>query len=123
MKRHILTIAMLTGVLTANLTFANNDLKIVDIMSTSELQLKALTDLKFRITVDNVEEKSYIIIKSSAGETLHSETISKSESFNKIFDLSNLPDGNYTFELTTGGQKSTKPFEITTKTKRTALPK
>jgi hypothetical protein len=43
----------------------------------------------------------------------------KTQKFSKIYDLSNLPDGHYQFEVISGKEKHSKPFQISTETTRT----
>jgi len=123
MKKLILTFAVLMGVSSAN-TFANNGMKIVSIeTSVSELNVKTLGGLKFKLSVDNLQNRSYIAIKNEKGEVFHTEYVGKASSFVKVYDLSNLPDGEYFFEVGTGKDKLVKPFEISTTIQRAALPK
>lgn len=125
MKKSFLVIAVLMGVSAANVSVANNGLKIVDLSASlgSDLNVKTMGGLKFKLTVDNLQGKSYISIKNSAGEVLHTEYVSKTEVFSKVYDLSGLADGNYTFVVNTGKETIEKPFEIVTEVKRTATPK
>ncbi|MFN3785020.1 MAG: hypothetical protein ACK4R6_13970 [Spirosomataceae bacterium] len=128
MKRTILAIAVLVGVSIANVSVASNGIKIVDILAAqpvADLQVEALKDLKFKLTVDKLGNKSYIAIKSQAtGEIMYSEFVSnaKANSYSKVFDLSNLADGNYVFVVENGTEKMEKPFVISTEVKRTAIP-
>ena len=123
MNKHILTIALLVGVSVANTSFASDDMKIVTMIPVSDLQVKALENLKFRLTADNLQRKSKILIKDTQGKILFSQITTDETTFTKIFDLSNLPDGEYVFEVINGNEKTSKPFEISTETKRIAQPK
>lgn len=126
MKKLILTFAVLMGVSAATTTFANNaprfnGIKIVEITNeASELQVKALQGLKFKLTLDNLDKKTYIAIKNAAGEVMYSEYAYKNESFSKVYDLTNLADGEYYFEVITGKEKLIKSFQIATNVNRTA---
>ena len=126
MKKLILTFAVLMGVSAATTTFANNaprfnGIKIVEITNeASELQVKALQGLKFKLTLDNLDKKTYIPIKNAAGEVMYSEYAYKNESFSKVYDLTNLADGEYYFEVITGKEKLIKSFQIATNVNRTA---
>ena len=109
------------GVSAASMATAANGLKIVEINAeTKGLTVKAIDGLKFKLSLDNLSKKTYISIKNNQGETFHTEFIAKKDSFSKVFDLSNLPDGNYYFEVITGSEKMTKPFQISTNVNRTA---
>ncbi|MCP9770564.1 hypothetical protein EGI22_21870 [Lacihabitans sp. LS3-19] len=126
MKKLILTVAVLMGVSATTTTFANNapafnGIKIIEIANeASELQVKALQGLKFKLTLDNLDKKTYIAIKNASGEVMHSEYAYKTENFSKVYDLSNLVDGEYYFEVVTGKDKLIKSFEIATNVNRTA---
>ncbi len=124
MKKLILTGAVWIGISAAVTCFANDGFKVVSISeTTSDFTVKALGDLKFKLTADNLQKKTYIVIKNTQGEILYSEYVSHSEEFSKVYDLSNLSDGEYYFEMISGNKKTVKPFEISTSVKRTALPK
>lgn len=124
MKKSFLLLAILVGVSVANVSEASNGIKIVELPGiSSDLNVKALEGLKFKLTVDNLQNKSYITIKNSVGETLYSEFLTKTEVFSKVYDLSGLPDGSYTFVVDNGKETIEKPFEISTEVKRTATPK
>ena len=121
MKKLIITFAVLMGVSAANLATASNGLKIVEINAEAKgLTVKAIEGLKFKLSLDNLSKKTFISIKNNQGEIFHTEFIVKKDSFSKVFDLSNLPDGNYYFEVITGNEKMTKPFQISTNVNRTA---
>ncbi|QRR01805.1 hypothetical protein [Dyadobacter sandarakinus] len=114
MKKAILTIAVLVGVSVANLTIAADKNK----ENTASLELVSSSELKFKLTLDNVKEKSSLTIKDFNGEIVYITSLPKSENYSKVFDLSNLADGNYSFIINNGSEVSTKPFSISTETKR-----
>lgn len=121
MKKLVMAVAVLMGVSTANLSVANNGMnvnKFANFTPGSDLNVKALNGLKFVLTVDNIQKKAYIAIKDSNGEILFSEYVSKTEAYSKVFDLSKLGDGNYTFVVVNGKETSEKPFTISTEVKR-----
>jgi hypothetical protein len=124
MKKLILTVAVLMGVSAANNIFANdnfNRIKIVEIKAeATELQVKALKGLKFQLTLDHLDKKTYIAIKDASGEVFHSEYVAKSTTFSKLYDLSALIDGEYFFEVVIGKEKLVKNFQIATNVIRTA---
>lgn len=114
MKKAIFSIAVLVGVSFANLSIAgekNNE-------ANSSIELIAGSELKFRLSLEDVQEKSSVVIKNFNGEVVYSSVLPKAESYSKIFDLSNLADGNYSFVINNGKAISTKPFTISTETKR-----
>jgi hypothetical protein len=113
MKKAILTIAVLVGVSAANLSLANEKAK-----ENNAIELIAGSELKFKLTLENVKERSSVTIKDFGGDVVYSTSIPKSENYSKVFDLSNLADGNYSFIINNGSEVSTKPFSISTETKR-----
>jgi hypothetical protein len=88
----------------------------------SNLSVKAMNGLKFKVTAVNLQEKTFIEVKDDAGLVLYRE-VAKAD-FAKVINLSSLPDGEYTIVLTAGDKVVAKPFEIKTETKwiRTATP-
>jgi hypothetical protein len=111
MKKAILAIAVLIGVSTASFAFSDDAAK-------SSVELIANSELKFKLAFDNVKEKSSVVIKDEFGAVLYSAALPKSESYSKIFDLSGLADGSYSFVINNGSEVTVKPFEIATQTKR-----
>ena len=114
MKKIILSVAVLMGVSAANLSFAGE--KNAD--NAAAIELVSSNDLKFKLTLENVKERSSLIIKDNNGGVVYSTSIPKSENYTKIFDLSNLLDGNYSFIVNNGSEVTAKPFVISTETKR-----
>ncbi len=114
MKKTILTIAVLVGVSAANFSIANDKVK----ENNSSIELVSSSELKFKLTLDNVKERSSLTIKDFNGDIVYSTSLPKSENYSKIFDLSNLADGNYSFIINNGNEISSKPFVISTETKR-----
>lgn len=114
MKKTILTIAVLLGVSAANLTIAADKNK----ENNASIELVSNSELKFKLTLDSVKERSSLVIKDFNGDIVYSTILPKSENYSKIFDLSNLADGNYSFIVNNGGETSAKPFVIATETKR-----
>lgn len=51
------------------------------------------------VQIERLKAGSLLKIKDEAGNTLHKEKISDSGYYTKSFDLSNLPDATYYFEL------------------------
>ncbi|APY11088.1 hypothetical protein BWZ22_07455 [Seonamhaeicola sp. S2-3] len=67
------------------------------------------TDLR----INNVKEGNLLTIKDANGLILYKELIEKSGVYTKGFDLSELPNGNYFFELDKDVQIKTIPFSVT----------
>jgi len=114
MKKTILTIAVLMGVSAANLSIAGDKVK----ENNAAIELVSKGELKFKLTLENVKDKSSLVIKDFGGDIVYSTVLPKSENYSKIFDLSNLADGQYSFIVSNGNEVSSKPFNITTETKR-----
>lgn len=121
MKRIILVAAVWMGVSAANLATANTISPATETSTdaTVDVRLETFKDMKFKLTVKNLSNRSYIAIKRATGEVLYTEYASKTENYSKVFDLSNLADGKYTFLVETGNGTKEKPFTITTETTRT----
>lgn len=122
MKKIIITVALLMGV--SGATFANNHMKIVKVASiteTADLNLKALSGLKFVLSANKVEQRTIISLLDEDKSILFSEYAERNGDYSKIFDLSNLADGQYTFVVTNGSEKNTKTFEIKTSVERSAI--
>ncbi len=88
---------------------------------TIDLNVKTYEDMKFRLFVQNLSERSYVAIKRATGEVLYSEYVAKPGAYSKMFDLSNLPDGNYTFVVENSDATAQKAFAIKTETTRSLV--
>lgn len=118
MKKLILSVAVLVGISATNISFANDKGATT---SSSAIELLSSNDLKFKLTLENVKSRSSMVIKDNDGTVVFSTTIPQSEKYTKIFDLSNLLDGNYNFVVNNGGEVISKPFTIATETKRSVV--
>jgi len=114
MKKLILTAAMIMGLLTAK---ANDHMYHVNFVKT-DLTVKSMEGLKFKVTALNMSQKRSVLeIKDVKGNVVY-KTVIIDQNYIKVFDLSALPDGIYSWILNTGNQSSIKPFEIKTETTR-----
>ncbi|WP_406685405.1 hypothetical protein N1F78_06680 [Seonamhaeicola sp. MEBiC1930] len=93
-KKGILMVAMLATVM----GFANE-------IDGRDLRITALT-------INNVKEGNLLSIKDINGSTLYTEIIEQSGSYTKGFDLTELPDGSYFFELDKDITIKTIPFNV-----------
>lgn len=115
MKKLVLMLVVLVGVSTTNFTIAsdNNQSKV-------NVELSPLDNLQFKLVLDQVNTKSTVLIKDYSGAIIYTVTVPKTEKYTKIFDLSNLRDGSYVFQINNGKERVEKQFEINTEVKRIA---
>ncbi|GHB88433.1 hypothetical protein GCM10007390_50690 [Persicitalea jodogahamensis] len=110
------------GVSAANTVSAKNttDRAAIEVREegTVNMTVKTYKDMKFRLTVQDLTSRLYIAIKNSSGEVLYSEYARETENYSKIFDLSNLSDGEYAFVVETDKGKAEKAFTVNTETTR-----
>jgi hypothetical protein len=64
------------------------------------------------LTLTNVVKGNELLVKDAFGITLYSEMIKDSGDYIKGFDLTELPNGNYYFELTQDVKIKTIPFNV-----------
>lgn len=64
------------------------------------------------VSIDSVNEGSLFIIKDTDGIILYNEQINKSGTYSKRFDLSNLPDADYYFEIDKQDEIMVIPFIV-----------
>jgi hypothetical protein len=118
MKNLILTAAMIMGLSSANFATANDHIFRTNIAK-SDLKVTAIEGLKFKVSANNLSQGAMLIIKSNSGDILY-KTALNDLSYSKVFDLSSLPDGNYSWVVTSKGENTVKEFEIKTETVRKA---
>ncbi|WP_341228220.1 hypothetical protein [uncultured Arcticibacterium sp.] len=114
MKKLILSAVMLIGLSTA--TIANDHIYAAN-FAKADLSLKAMKNLKFKVSAFNVEAKSILILKDDRGTVLYKAAVN-SEDYSKVLDLSSLPDGDYRLILSTEDDNTVKAFKIKTETTR-----
>lgn len=124
MKKIILVAVVGMSVFATSLSNAQSN--TVAIANTSErgavdLNVQTYKGMKFRLFVPNLSEHARVAIKRESGEILYSEYVSKSGVYTKMFDLSNLADGNYTFVVENNDATAEKAFAIKTETTRTLV--
>ena len=74
MKKTILAIADLVGVSTANLSIAADKVK----ENNASIELVSGAELKFKLSLENVKERSSLVIKDYTGTIVYSTSIPKS---------------------------------------------
>ncbi|MCU0325933.1 MAG: hypothetical protein MUF45_11875 [Spirosomaceae bacterium] len=78
--------------------------------------------LRFKVEVTNPSrQKTTITLQDDNDNVLFSDYSVSDSKYSKVFDLSNLEDGNYTFVIASGKEKINKEFSIQTKTNRVVL--
>ena len=118
MKKLIVTVAMLVGVSTSQLSART----LPFVKEFDAFQLVNLQGLKFKVKIDTkINHARSIVLKNEAGEIFFAEYLLKKDVFNKVLDLSQLPDGNYTFEVDYVDNIEVKRFKINTKTERQVI--
>lgn len=79
----------------------------------NEISIRNLNDSKTTLlTLANVKQGNQLLIKDSFGIVLYKESIEKSGEYNKGFDLTSLPEGDYFFELNKGFEIKVIPFNL-----------
>ncbi|WP_238320888.1 hypothetical protein, partial [Neotamlana nanhaiensis] len=64
------------------------------------------------LTLNSVKEGNLLTIIDANGVVLYKEEIKEAGNYQKAFDLSSLPDGNYIFELEKDLEVDTIPFTV-----------
>jgi hypothetical protein len=116
MKKLIILTVLWAGVLTN--TNASVREKVEEKTTNRVLDVKPLKGLKFLVKIENIERNTMIEIKDASGNVFHSEFAYKNQPYVKVFDLSNLPDGEIFFYLHAGKEEIVKSFLIETEVKR-----
>ncbi|QXP60754.1 hypothetical protein [Olleya sp. HaHaR_3_96] len=96
--KHILALAIVFATLSSNATdnaFLNNK-----------------EDGKTILMFGTVSQGDQLTVKDAFGIILYKEAIIKNGQYNKSFDLTALPDGNYIFELDKQNQIRVYPFTV-----------
>ena len=98
MMKHILVFTIVFATLSSNATetalFTNEE------------------DGRTTLVFENVLQGDQLLVKDAFGLVLFNEAINKSGQYNKSFDLTTLPNGNYFFELDKKSQIRIYPFNV-----------
>ncbi|MBB6004855.1 hypothetical protein [Arcicella rosea] len=78
---------------------------------------QTINTMKMNVLIEKTTSKNlFISLKNEKGEVLHKERVGKnSQKYHGKFDLSELEDGAYSFEITDGESKIVKNVNIGTK--------
>lgn len=102
MKTLIKKSLLVVAVLATSLTFADED-KIFSVKSNAN---------KTTVSINNVEQGELLSIIDENNIVIYKETINTKGLYNKTFDLTDLPNGNYFFELDKALKILTIPFNV-----------
>ncbi len=116
MKKLLIIMTVLLGI--TNVSKATDSTKIEKSAAAGELDVKPINGLRFILKIENVDQSAYIEIKDNKGTIYHTEFTAKNQSFVKVYNLSNLPDGEVFFTVTKGKDVLSKSFIIETEIKR-----
>ncbi len=78
---------------------------------------RTINTMKMNLLIEKTAGKNlFISLKNEKGDVLHKERVSKnSQKYHGKFDLTELEDGTYSFEITDGDSKIVKNVNIGTK--------
>lgn len=89
-----------------------------------KVNLLEVNKLHFKLTFENPAGlKTYIRILDTDANVLYSQNAGFEVNYAKYFNLTNLADGTYTFEVVSGKESFKKSLEIMTQTNRVVLAK
>jgi hypothetical protein len=79
---------------------------------------QSVNTLKLNLMVEKqVGNKLNVVIKNDKGEVLYTETIAKNDAkYHGKYDFSQLGDGHYSVEISTGNEKIVKNINLSTNT-------
>ena len=85
--------------------------------------VQQLNNLKFRVSVNQpvTQRVRVTILNASTRDALYQGVLSAAEQKGRVFDLSQLADGTYVFEVAAGDQKFTQSFQLKTEINRVVL--
>ncbi|WP_242083804.1 hypothetical protein [Aestuariivivens sediminis] len=99
---HTKKVILIAAVFAVTIGYANENS-----LNTNKKNLRATA-----LTINNVKEGNLLSIKSENGIILYKESIEESGKYSKHFDLTELPDGNYYFELDKDVAIKVIPFTV-----------
>ncbi len=119
MKTLVKTIAIALFSVVSVATFANNEANNPTKTQNFKVGMyQTINTLRMNVLVEKVVGKKLTVtLKDAQGKVLSQEIIAKgSDSYFGKFDMSNLSDGKYTFEITDGTEKIVKQVNLETTT-------
>ncbi len=74
---------------------------------------------KFIVAVSNPEGKTFdVFVRNEAGEVKYEETVRRELKYGRLYNLTSLADGKYTFVVRNGRQRYSQTFQISSNTDR-----
>lgn len=120
-KRNVMALAIILasfGSVSANV----NSAIAKEDPSSQNITIKQIGNLKFRVVLaENDAALASIQIIDENGNEIYSENLNSTKLNTKLFDLSNLTDGTYTFVLKSGKKVEKQKVNISTQINRSAL--
>ncbi|MGA0555648.1 hypothetical protein ACO2Q8_03285 [Larkinella sp. VNQ87] len=89
---------------------------------TNSVSIREVGNLKFKVTLNQpVDEKVVVSIVDDSNNKLYNGTLSKKDQLGRVFDLSQLADGQYAIEVSYGKERVSQSFAIKTQVSRVVL--
>jgi hypothetical protein len=112
-------IAVAVALLSINATFAEDPATTTPSKKEKSFDVgmfQSQSSMKMNLTIENYEAKQLkIALKNGQGEEIYNEIINKkTDKYWRKFDLSELTDGLYRFEISDGNNKIVKEVNIAT---------
>lgn len=109
--------ALVAGLFTYTTVLANepNDGRVTETKTFDVGMYRVVNSMKVNLLIEKeIGNSLEISLKNSNGEIIYVESLGKKmEKFAKKFDLSNLENGKYTFEIANGKEKIVKEIDVT----------
>ncbi|WMI68846.1 hypothetical protein [Mangrovimonas sp. YM274] len=102
MKRAIKNSILMVALIAAMSSYANTNI--------SSIEMKAAK--RTMLTLEDVKQGQKLMIRDLNGMVLYKETISNSGTYSNLFDLTELPNGNYFFEIDKDVAIEIIPFKV-----------
>lgn len=86
------------------------------------VSIREVGNLKFKVSVNQaIDEKINVAIIDDSNNKLYNGILSKKEQGGRVYDLSQLADGQYVIEVAYGKEKVSQSFAIKTQVSRVVL--
>ena len=119
-KRNVMALAIILASFGSVNAKVNNTILTED--PTSKITIKQMQSLKFKVVVNEVTDTfASLKIVDANGNEIFSDKMDVTHLKTKLYDLSNLTDGTYTFIVKAGNIIETQKVFISTQINRSAL--